>query len=355
MNRRRTSPQRSLSRAFVFAVLGALAGGCAGVKSEAAAPPVGGATLSTSRSEVPAPPGCGIESALFQLTEMDLHLHTGMERPVPLSEWVDLCVADRRKVILLLDHLELYRRTPEAYTAWATENEFPQWYPVGDSGRRAFMADMASVRSRADIISFRGWEIYEGELDTGIEREAMRMAEVIGWHVSPNHRGNPPDGQLLIRRIQQVVAVQKEFPIPMILFHPFTMRLEHVQRKAREAGRDLATLAVEEYRFFKPGGQERVAELLRGRSVYIEISRATIGYWNDPIARASLIADIRPLAEMGVQFTISTDAHGVASLQQPFRPNLYCDSLGVRPENTNTIVRELLAIRAKRGLAARSE
>jgi hypothetical protein len=59
---------------------------------------------------------------------------------------------------------------------------------------------------------------------------------------------------------------------------------------------------------------------------------------------------------MGVQFTVSTDGHGVRGAQMPFEPRVYCDSLGVTPANTNTVVRELLALRARNAVnAARGE
>ncbi|MGH9661249.1 MAG: hypothetical protein ACRD96_22060, partial [Bryobacteraceae bacterium] len=50
----------------------------------------------------------GQQPRRFGLREMDFHLHAGMERPVALDEWIDLAVADGRRVMLLLDHIELY-------------------------------------------------------------------------------------------------------------------------------------------------------------------------------------------------------------------------------------------------------
>jgi hypothetical protein len=64
--------------------------------------------------------------------------------------------------------------------------------------------------------------------------------------------------------------------------------------------------------------------------------------------REALIADIKPLAEGGVQFTVSTDAHGAAALRAPFGPDKYCTPCAITPRNTNTIIRELLALRTKR-------
>ena len=292
-------------------------------------------------------PGQDLAQGLFGLNEMDMHLHAGLERPVSLQEWVDLAVADGRKVLVVLDHRELYDRTPEEFDAWIAENKFTRWYPTGKEGQKSLMNDLESLKKRTDVIAFRGWEIWEGELDEGLDREAMRMAEVIGWHVSPN--GNPC-GKMLIKRIRQIIEVQKEFPVPMIVFHPFSMRIERVQRMAKQQGKDLAALTVQDYRFFQPGEQEEVIGLLRGKSIYIEISRGQEGCWKDPVIREALTADIKPLAEAGVQFTVSTDAHGVREMKTHFDPATYCAEIGVTPQNTNTIVRELLAIRAKGSL-----
>lgn len=297
-------------------------------------------------------PGQGIAEALFQLKEMDMHIHCGVEREVGFDEWVDLSVADGRKVMVLLDHLELYRRTPGESAAWAKETVHRQWYPLGPEGWRAFMDDAAGMRKRSDIITFRGWEIYEGELDTGVEPEPMRLAEVIGWHISPNNGGDAPNGQLLIKRIKQVAEIQKTFPVPMILYHPFTMRLENLQKTAKNQGREARGLSVQDYRFFQPGEQEEVIRLLKDKSIYIEISRSTERYWTDPVIREALTGDIRPLAEGGVQFIVSTDSHHVKDAQRPFEPDIYCEPLGVTPQNTNSIVRELLALRARSQLTS---
>jgi len=301
-------------------------------------------------------PSTGLPETLFSLREMDMHLHSGMERRPPLKEWIDLAVKDGRRVMVLLDHLELYRKTPEAYQAWVKEKNFQDWYTVGDAGHRALFADFdLQAKSRADVILFKGWEISEDELDTGVEEAPMRMVDVIGWHISPHNGGAPPDGAKLIKRIEQVKEVQKRFPIPMILFHPFTMRIENIQRTAKAKGVDPKTLTVADYRFFQPGQQERVAALLRGSSVYIEMASASAEYFKDPVVREAMIADIKPLAELGVQFEVSTDNHSVKDATESFRPEAYCAPCGVTPQNCNTLVRELLAQRAKHSVNSASK
>lgn len=296
--------------------------------------------------------GTGLPSALFELREMDMHNHSGKERDAPLNKWIDHSVQDGRKVMVILDHLELYRMSNKETKEWAAERKFQNWYPTTTDGHTALMNDLSSIENRNDIITFRGWEISEDELDTGIEVAPMKLAEVIGWHISPKNGREAPNGQTLLKRAPQVIELQKEFPIPMILFHPFSMRIENIQRTAEKSNRDIATISKDEYRFFKPGEQENLIEILRGKSVYIEISHDLSRYWDNKTVRESVIEDVRPLVEAGIQFVVSTDAHDVSSLNN-FNPNYYCDDLGITPKNTNAIVRELIAIRTKRNLSTK--
>jgi len=297
--------------------------------------------------------GQALSTGLFALREMDLHVHAGMEREVPMQEWIDLSIKDGRKVLLILDHLELYRMDANKLAEWVQKNNHKGWYLPGQAGHIALMKDFAEVQKRDDIICFRGWEIYEGELDEGLEPEPMKMAEVLGWHISPNHGNTAPNGQTLLKRARQLIALQEQFPVPMILFHPFTSRIGNLQRTAQSAGRDVSSITAAEYQFFQPGEQAELIDLLRGRSIYIEVPNGLTGYWKNDLIRQTAIQDIRPLVEGGVKFTVSTDAHGVRTFDKPFNPELYCNDLGINPENTNAIVRELLAIRARNTLKSR--
>src|SRR5262245_49836778 len=127
----------------------------------------------------------GLDAGRFRLKEMDLHLHSGMERPVALDKWLDLAAADGRKFVVLLDHLELYRKP---------QPKGPE--PVGPAGHRALFADFDAARDRRkDLIIFKGWEVSETELDTGLEMEPLRMADALGWHISPRNGFDPPNGQ----------------------------------------------------------------------------------------------------------------------------------------------------------------
>lgn len=299
---------------------------------------------------VPSPPGTTVQDALFALHEIDMHLHSGMERPVDMEEWLDMAVADGRKVVAMVDHLELYRQTPEEYEQWRAGRFDQPPYELGVAGHEQFFAQVDRMAAnRDDLIIFKGWEISEKEL-TDMDLDAMRLVDVIGWHISPNNGGEAPDGEHLIMRVEQVKKAQAEVPVPMILFHPFTMRIENIQRTAEKAGRDVASITAEEYRFFDGDEQERLAKALAGQSIYIEMARRTGRYLENPACREALIADLLPLAEMGVQFTVSTDAHGVGSYDEPFEPETFCKEVGCTPANTNTIIRELLAQRAKNEL-----
>ncbi|MCX6621759.1 MAG: hypothetical protein NTY38_11935, partial [Acidobacteria bacterium] len=204
---------------------------------------------------------------------------------------------------------------------------------------------------RRDVIVFTGWEVSELELDEGTEPEALRRVDMIGWHISPNNKGNAPDGPHLIRRARQVKEIQKTIDRPMVLFHPFTMRVEKVQKLARQAGRSVDSIPVADYRFFHGDEQKQLAEILRGGSIYVEIGRETGTCMEHANCRQAMMEDIQPLAKMGVEFIVSTDAHSVANLKKTFRPESFSEPLGVTPANTNTLVRELMARRAKKGTA----
>ncbi|TSA37929.1 MAG: hypothetical protein D4R64_04615 [Porphyromonadaceae bacterium] len=295
--------------------------------------------------------GKSLKEGLFQLNEIDLHVHAGKERPLPLNEWIDLFARDGRKVILLLDHLELYRMDDKEHKEWIKENNFNDWYPKTTTGKYDFIKEMSTVESRNDVLTFRGWEIWEGEFEEGLEKPPMKEAEVIGWHMSKAAwNGKAPVGKELIFRARQIVGIQKEFPVPMIIFHPFIGRIKAVREAAAKSGRNLSSIKKEEYRYFTPTEQKELIEILNGSSIYIEISRGWSTLWSDPVVREAFIEDIRPLAEGGVKFTVSTDAHGTSSFDESYNPELYCKDLRITPEDVNTIIRELLAIRAKRNL-----
>jgi len=277
------------------------------------------------------------QSPLYSLREMDMHLHAGLECDIGLSEWVDMNASDGRKVMVLLDHLELYRRKAAGR------------YPMGPAGHKALMAAFdAEAARRKDLVLFKGWEILETELDTGLETAPMTMAEVLGWHISWS-LPDAPNGQLLIKRVKQLKELHKQFPVPMIVFHPFAARIRKLQDSAKEQGRDPKSITLAEYRFFQPGEQQELARILKDSSIYIEISSSNASFIHDPVCREALIADVKPLADAGVQFTVSTDHHVSKSADKPFHPEAYCAPLGVTPENTNGIVQELLAIRRHKG------
>lgn len=232
--------------------------------------------------------GKSLKEGLFQMNEIDMHVHAGKERPLPLNDWIDLFVKDGRKVMLLLDHLELYRMDDKKNKEWVKKNNFNDWYPDMTTGKYDFIKEMAKVENRNDILVFRGWEIWEGELA--------------------------------------------------------------VQEAAIKNGRSLSSIKKEEYRYFTPDEQKELIDILSSGSVYIEMESGMIPFLSDPVVREAFTEDILPLVEGGVKFTVSTDAHGTGVFNESYNPGLYFTDLCITPENVNTIIRELLAIRAKKNI-----
>lgn len=292
--------------------------------------------------------GAEAQPPMFALREMDMHLHAGLERQAPLDEWIALAVADGRKAFLLLDHLELYRMNKKEAARWAREHGGTVLYPMGAEGHRALMADFdKAAAAHPELTIFKGWEISEFDFEEGLEEPPIDLADVVGWHISPNHDEGPPDGALLIKRIKQIKEVQQRHPIPMILFHPFTMRIELILKDAKKAGKDPASLTVADFRFFKPGEQEEVVRLMKDAPLYIEMALESGDCWEIPAMREALIADVKPLADAGVKFTVSTDNHYLAHAKKPFHPEKYCEPCGITVENANALIRELRARKAK--------
>lgn len=251
---------------------------------------------------------------LFQLHEIDLHVHAGKERPFPLNEWIDLFVKDGRKVLVLLDHLELYRMDEKENKEWIAKNKLTDWYPNRETAKTNFMKD----------------------------------AEVIGWHISKAAwDGKAPSGKEIIHRVKQILEVQKEFPVPMIIFHPFAGYYEQVRTNVMNSGRKITDIKNEDYHFFTASEQKELITIVKGKPVFFEISRDWETLWDDPVARKAFIEDIKPLTDTGVKFTVSTDAHNNSSFNKPYQPEKYCADLGISPENVNTIIQELLEKRVE--------
>ena len=197
-----------------------------------------------------------LKEGLFDINEIDLHVHAGRERPLPLEQWIDMFVLGGRRVLLLLDHLELYRMTGDEQKKWLKKNKVENWYPDSSSARTDFRNDLIKAGKRNDILIFHGWEIWEGEIDEGLEKEPMKDAEVIGWHISKAAwEGKAPGGKELISRARQIVEIQKEFPVPMIIFHPFAGRIKAVKDAAAKAGLDPSSITRDEFRYFTPDEQ----------------------------------------------------------------------------------------------------
>jgi histidinol phosphatase-like PHP family hydrolase len=292
----------------------------------------------TRREFLAAATGAAVASAqppLYEPHQLDFHFHSGMEREVPMDQWVDLAVAGGRRVFLMVDHLELYRKGEEGHRL---DN-----YEISPAGRRAFLDDVSRMKRRRGARIFSGWEVFEGELDTGVEWDAMRQVDAIGWHISHLKGKRPPDGKLLVHRARQIKELQKKLPVPMILLHPFTPRFEGL-RKA------LGTPAPADYRYFRGDEQKQLIDVLVGSSIHVELNHSSMsGPWKEPVLRDALLAAIRPLAEAGLSFTAGSDNHSLASVKMPYRPEVFCEACGIHARQLNGIVRELESAAGRAG------
>ena len=276
----------------------------------------------------------GSPASLFNPNQLDFHYHGGLERDEKLSidEWIDMGVAMGRRCFLLVDHLELYR--PEPYKKYI---KHPR-YPSGAEGHREFLKEVDHARKRRDVLIFSGWEVIEDEIETGLDWEALRLVEAIGWHIK-RHNGHE-----LVRRIRAIQEVQKQLPVPMILYHPFSRAGTRPESSEGRSINDLRCLSSEV--------QKQMIDLLGDSSLHLEINLGWVfAYkWRDRKMREALIEDIRPLAEAGLPFTVGSDDHRVEDQSREHNADQLCAAFGIRSRQVNRIVGELLAQRAISGL-----
>ena len=90
---------------------------------------------------------------------IDLHIHAGIERPLPMAEWVDGLISNGRAALGLLDHYELYLKSDEYYASYLARKGFPRWYANGLEGFRTFCNEVRQQAKREEIMVLLGLEV----------------------------------------------------------------------------------------------------------------------------------------------------------------------------------------------------
>ncbi len=166
--------------------------------------------------------------------EIDLHVHAGQERQMPMQQMVQTFIDLGVHFLGLLDHSELYEMGNEALRAQHGQVV----YDSSAGGLLEFYLEVERMKRLFPAASiYKGLEIGEWDLfhvDSGF----LDRADFVGCHMNtschdPNYRHFEPVtcGEHLTRRAKELLTICKPEDKPAVLFHPFHRRLQELRAK----------------------------------------------------------------------------------------------------------------------------
>jgi histidinol phosphatase-like PHP family hydrolase len=241
-------------------------------------------------------------------SEIDLHLHAGQERDMPLEGLVKTFVDQGISFLGLLDHSELYQMGDEALKA-----KFGQLvYHATPQGLRDFYAEVDELgRAYAgQACIFKGIELPEWEILFS-DSDLLELTDFVGCHLNtschdPAHRHyvNTSCGEHLANRASQLLKVCEPLGKPAVLFHPFHRRVQELGTKVASGG----TLESEEV--FTDEDIGYLLEKVDVENLYVELNfgdiftAAATGGLLEILGRTC-----RALKAGGIGFSLGSDYH----------------------------------------------
>lgn len=257
---------------------------------------------------------------------IDLHLHAGQERDVPMRQLVQSFVDRGISFLGLLDHSELYEMGDEALRA-----EHGQVvYPSSTQGLISFYREVYGMKHafRGTASIYSGLEVGEWDI-LRVSRDFILDPDFVGCHMNtschdPNYRHyeNASCGGHLARRARELLGICRPVAKPAVLFHPFHRRLQELRALIQTQG----NLADEEL-FTK----EDAATFIDGvdlEGLYIELN---YGDLYTAATHPDLLKLLRRTClrfkHLGLGFSLGSDYH---KTPQQFRdPTELVESLGL--------------------------
>lgn len=257
---------------------------------------------------------------------IDLHLHAGQERDVPMKQLVQSFVDRGISFLGLLDHSELYEMGDEALRA-----EHGQVvYPSSTQGLISFYREVDGMKHafRGTASIYSGLEVGEWDI-LRVSRDFILDPDFVGCHMNtschdPNYRHyeNASCGGHLARRARELLGICRPVAKPAVLFHPFHRRLQELRALIQTQG----NLADEEL-FTK----EDAATFIDGvdlQGLYVELN---FGDLYTAATHPDLLKLLRrtclTFKHLGLGFSLGSDYH---KTPQQFRdPTELVESLGL--------------------------
>ena len=248
---------------------------------------------------------------------IDLHIHAGIERPVPMDEWVDGLIRGGRTVLGLVDHYELYLKSDEDYASYLRRKGFCRWYPNGLEGFRTFCDDVRQQAKREHITILLGLEVYHGDFPN-VREDFLEGLDFIGCHISKTESFEPW-GEFLLQSAEKLSLTAHENGIVGVLFHPFNHSFwAHRQGMTPQRGLHI----------IKPDKLDDFAGKMAALDVCVEINWGSDSKnLSQPEFIQEYIPVVQALKSQGVRFWLGSDVHH--SLNNVYDMNRMCAVLDI--------------------------
>ena len=253
----------------------------------------------------------------MNMNSVDLHIHAGIERPVPMNSWVSNLVEEGRHVLGLLDHYELYLKSDDEYDAYLKRKGFPRWYSNGLAGFREFCGQVREQEAKRDERILLGLEVYHGDFPN-VRPDFLKGLDFVGCHISKTESFEPWS-DFLLQSASKLSQTAHENELVGVLFHPFDHSFWfHRQGKTPARGLNIV----------EPGRLNEFADGMAELDVCIEINWGSD--WNNldqPLFLQEYLPVIEVLKERHVPFWLGSDVHHSGSA--PYDMNRLCAALGI--------------------------
>jgi len=252
------------------------------------------------------------------LYQTDMHIHVGIELPIPLADFLEYLKNKDLVNIGLLDHFEMYYTPtrPWQFTKYLDKRRNRLPYKPTLKGLKDFYRRIQQVKKEShDFKVFVGLECQAPNLDR-IPAWIFEQIELLGccYH----------DTNLSISWAKNVIPVVKKlselkrrYKIPIVnLHHPLRTRLIDYRDSFSETGKIKSINKI-----FGYSSLNEVASYLKGKEVFFEMNGHTcFHYLKNFSAGQNLFFEVhQALATKGVDFSIGSDAHSIEGEKNPLR------------------------------------
>jgi len=266
--------------------------------------------------------------------QVDLHLHAGQERDLPLKDLVKFFIDRGFRFLGLLDHSELYAMGDERLKKKIGRLV----YSSSPLGLSQFYSDIDRVARefRGQVEIFKGLELPEWEISL-TDKAVLKGADFLGCHLNtschdPEYRHfiHASCGEHLATRANQLLSLCRPMDKPAVLFHPFHRRLAELSRSA-----DQGTIKSSD-EIFTEEEIQTFFDRVDVEGLYVELNYGDLrdAERHEVLLRA-LRRTCRRLKRGGVGFSLGSDYHRTPT--ELWDPSDTLESLGLGAQDLSIL------------------